>query len=249
MKKNYLLFLLCFACGISNAETAPFQVLWQEAGELYAAGSYEEAAMRYEQIAAEKPEQAAVYFNLANTYYKLNRIGSAVLNYERALFFEPGYRQAEENLELTLSRIPNRIQQTEDIFFIQWWKQATSANMATLWAVLALGLFLALLILLLLRRTGRVVLFSRPLLTSVAALCLLCILLAAVAAGRTVRHNRAVVMVPDILFHLDGSHTGRSIPLPEGTVVIIEEKVADSVSVRLPDGRSGKLQLQFLEII
>ena len=37
-----------------------------------------------------KGESADVYYNLGNSYYKINEIAKAILNYEKALLLQPG---------------------------------------------------------------------------------------------------------------------------------------------------------------
>ena len=49
---------------------------WAKANAFYQQKNYDSAAVYYEKIAAGKPRQAAVFYNLGNTYYRLNRIGS-----------------------------------------------------------------------------------------------------------------------------------------------------------------------------
>ena len=119
MKKSFwitpILLLYTFQLFASSANE-----WWQKGNKFYAQKQYDSAAYYYEKLAVQKPKDAVLYYNLGNSYYKLNDIGLAVLNYERALHLDPGYKDAEDNLILTQSRIANRIQGSEDIFFVRW---------------------------------------------------------------------------------------------------------------------------------
>ncbi len=62
---------------------------FRAANDLYARGEYEDAADRYRLLLEEGHEAAAIHFNLGNAYYKLHRIGPAILAYERAARLDP----------------------------------------------------------------------------------------------------------------------------------------------------------------
>ena len=93
MKKIFLLLIvhcaLLSAIVISplNAQTS-IDVDWKRAEELYANKQYTEAADVYAEM-FQYGESAALYYNYANTLYKSNQIGLAILNYERALRLDP----------------------------------------------------------------------------------------------------------------------------------------------------------------
>src|SRR4051812_17230234 len=114
-----IVFVLLFVSLCSIAADNGLQ--WKRGVAFYEQKEYDSAVYYFEQLAAMKPKDAVVYYNLGNTYYRLNRIAPAVLNYERALKVDPGYKDAKDNLALTQNRIPNRIAEAEDIFFVKWW--------------------------------------------------------------------------------------------------------------------------------
>jgi len=55
------------------------------ANDLYAKGNFQAAAKQYEKILQNEGVAPELYYNLGNAYYKMNEIGLAILNYERAL--------------------------------------------------------------------------------------------------------------------------------------------------------------------
>ena len=59
-----------------------------------------EAARQYETILAGGFRHGQIYYNLANTYYRLNELGKAVLNYRKAQRFMPRNTDIEANLKL-----------------------------------------------------------------------------------------------------------------------------------------------------
>ena len=248
MKKVF--FALCVVLGASISFAAPaFNEIWQQANAHYQNKEYDKAAALYEQLAAGRPDNAAVYYNLGNAYYKLNQIGPAVLNYERALRVDPGHRLAADNLELTKSRIPNRVAETPDIFFVAWWKSATAAGLSEIWSVTALALFIIAIVLLALRRLDKAPGWMPRAVPAVALILTpLFLLLAYTSASRRADNRKAVVMEHDTPLHQTNGKKGIN-HLPEGTVVTISELGKDKAEVRLPDGRTGWVDPQTLEKI
>ncbi len=65
---------------------------------LYEEGNYDEASRSYEHIVGLGYEDATLYYNLANSYYKSEDTGRAVLNYLRARRLAPFDQDIEANL-------------------------------------------------------------------------------------------------------------------------------------------------------
>ena len=91
MKKLVFIFLL-----VSQVFFA--QSNFEKGNALYQKGNYEEAITAYESILSEKKESAELYFNLANCYYKLNKVAPAIYNYEKALVLNPNDTEIQNNL-------------------------------------------------------------------------------------------------------------------------------------------------------
>ena len=170
-----LMILLCVLLSAA-AHALTVNDLWQSGNRYYQQKQYDSAAYCYQQAAAARPDNATVYYNLANSYYRLNKIAPAVLNYERALRINPDMQEAADNLSFTESRIGNRIQPVQDIFFITWWNTITSGNKANSWAVAALISFIAIIAVLL----GRVFQERYTMVVSAAyrypLFCMLCVI-------------------------------------------------------------------------
>ena len=240
--KKLIAFLSAFWV-IASCSAAPLNAqLWQQGNAFYAQKNYDSAVMCFEQLAAVKPANAAVYYNLGNAYYRLHRIGPAVLNYERALKRAPEYKDAQDNLLLAQSTIPNHIQPTRDIFFVRWWTALSNPLYARSWAVVSLLFFLLLLGLLLYRRINRAgAVWLRPQMTgAVAVLWLVALFLSFQAARGVAGPAQSVMLVQDapLLPRPDASAKPEGL-IPEGTVVRTGELKGAWIAITLPDGRSG----------
>jgi hypothetical protein len=249
MKTVVNLLLLLLSCTVSFA--APkYEAWWQQANKHYELKNYDSAAYYYEQVAALKPADAVVYYNLGNAYYKLNQVGPAVLNYERALALQPGYKEAQDNLSLAQSRIINRIATTQDIFFVKWWKSWTSGSNATTWAVISLLLFIALIGYAIARRM-HFISFRLPIqATGIGwAICTCCIILAFIAAANRADGSKAVVMQNDTPLYTTPSPAKSTASVPEGTTVHCSKEQQGWIEVTLPDGRTGWMRTDGLSKI
>ncbi len=226
--------LQCYATGNYNSD-------WQKANSYYQQKQYDSAAIWYEQIAGLKPLNAEIYYNLGNTYYRLNKIGFAVLNYERAIKIKPDYKEAKENMILAQNRIANRIPEVADIFFVRWWEAITGAEKATAWAVTALVIFLLFIGLLLLKQLKKM---QTPVqLRGILVLLILCFLaLAYISAQNSIQNKGAVIIAGDAPLMKSGLTGKPLLQVPEGTVVKIKEEKGDWLQVRLPNGVTGWLQ-------
>lgn len=71
-----------------------------EANKLYEQKKYAEAAAAYGEISVSK--NPAVYFNLGNSYFRMNKIGLAILYYERAKRLSP--RDEDINFNLRFAK-------------------------------------------------------------------------------------------------------------------------------------------------
>ena len=243
MRTLFLILTVVFLGALHSSASGDHNDQWKKGNVLYEQKQYDSAAHYFEQIATLKPENAEVYYNLGNTYYRLNNIGLSILNYERALRINPEYKEAKDNLLLAQSRINNHIAFTGDIFFISWWQSATRPDKATAWAVAALITFVIIILLLIVRnfqKSGNRLPVQLPGVLGFVCVCLL--VFAFAAASHTMQHAGAVVMQNDAPL-MNNDLKGKPLALiPEGTTVKINEEKAEWVEVSLPDGRIGWLQ-------
>lgn len=220
---------------------AEWQQQWKKATDYYLQKQYDSAAHYYELVAATKPHNAEVYYNLGNTYYRLNRIAPAILNYERALHVDPGHRDAKDNLAITQARISHFIAPTPDIFFLSWWQSITAQTMTDTWTIAALLCFLAALGTWAARRyTARGSILPVQVPGIMGFLCIGSLVFGFTAASRVVASGRAVVFSNDT--PLMGSQQQKGKPLallPEGTTVRIINDAGPWLEVSLPNSRTG----------
>lgn len=108
MKK--LFFLFVFFAISSQAQN---EDLFEAGNTAYNKGDYEKAVSSYESIINNGETSAAVYFNLANAYYKLNRVAPSIYYYEKALQLEPNDADINNNLALARNLVIDEIGENE----------------------------------------------------------------------------------------------------------------------------------------
>ena len=64
-------------------------ITFDNANAAYNAGQFEKAVMLYKQILESGQHSAELYFNLGNSYYRLNQVGESIFYFEKAKQLEP----------------------------------------------------------------------------------------------------------------------------------------------------------------
>jgi len=110
MKNNIIpflfIFLLIVQTGYSILSSAD---LYNKANEYYSLKDYQNALKLYSELIERGVKNHKLYYNMGNTYSKLNRIGYSVLYFEKALLLKPFDRDTRENLEYVKRSLKDRI--------------------------------------------------------------------------------------------------------------------------------------------
>lgn len=116
----YSALLLTIICGNLLASGSLDRKEWisffHDANEMYKQGKYEEAKNSYESLLGQGLASGNLYYNLGNCYFKLNKLGKAVVNYERAKQMMPLNRELQINLAFVHSQMENPPVQSQNLF-------------------------------------------------------------------------------------------------------------------------------------
>lgn len=80
------------------------------------------------------------YYNLGNAWFRLEKPGLAIVNYERALRLDPDNADVRENLEFVNSRLTDRIE-ANDSFVTEMMDSMARAMHPDVWAIIAIIAF------------------------------------------------------------------------------------------------------------
>jgi len=138
---RYILpLLLLLGFGSLQAQDAT-QQQYEKAYQLYQQNKYSEAAAAYQQLIDQGYSLPDLYFNAGNAYYKSNRTGLAVYNYEKTLRLYPDHEAATHNLALANQRVQGFTDELPLLFFQKWWQQWEHLHSPDGWAIGSLLLF------------------------------------------------------------------------------------------------------------
>ena len=229
------------------------EALWGRANDSYAAGEYDVALADYEAILNQGKYSAVLYYNLANTYFKLDQLGKAILYYNRALRLSPTDEDIRHNLEYAEQMTKDSIEEIPEFVLTTWMKAVRGVCSATAWTIislimLVLSLSMALVYLLAhrlsLRKTGFYVM-------AVAGLLFIVTTLFALSERELVVDSReAIVMNSAVSIKSSPDRAAVELfVLHEGTKVYIGSEMAGWAEVRIADGRKGWIETNRIEKI
>jgi tetratricopeptide (TPR) repeat protein len=109
-----------------------------KANDLYSKGDYSAASELYEQVLKTDQVAPELYYNLANSYYKMNETGRSILNYERALRIKPNYKAARVNLEMAQQKVVDNVVQVPSFFLMRWMDFLMKLLSSNEWFVISL---------------------------------------------------------------------------------------------------------------
>ena len=232
------------AAGGKAGEADPREV-FARANSLYEAGNYPGAADEYGKLVQRGYRGGNLYYNLGNSYLKLDRKGSAILYYKKALLLLPRDQDLKSNLEYAFSLVEDKLEPGPRPWFRRRWD--TAADWFTLreWRIAAGAIFWGLCaVLIALIYTPR----ARPVLVRVSAAMAGLLLIATAAAFSRAYlegQEQAVVLAREAKIRYGPSEKDVvAFILHEGAVVELENEKGDWYQVSIPDGKAGWVEKQ-----
>lgn len=227
--------------------------LMQSAGNYYRNGEFNKAIEIYEKIKNDNYEGTSLYFNLANSYYRIGKLGFAILNYERALKFTPSDEDVKHNLAFANLSTVDRIQPLPTFFLFEWWESLLASLSVNGWTYVSFFIYLVLMILIVIYFFAKTIFQQKLILFS--GLGVLVIFLIVVSLT-IVKINREETVICGVL--IEQSTTVKTSPdqkstdafvIHEGLKVNLEDQLDEWIKIRLADGKVGWIQKTSVEKI
>ena len=224
-----------------------------EGDSAYIRNDFASAIQIYESL-LRKGEAADVYYNLGNSYYKVNEIAKAILNYERALLLQPGNGDIRANLEIARSKTVDKVETVPEVFFVTWTKALINSMSVDAWAVCGVVSFLLLIVsLYFFIFSKQVVLKKVGFITGIVFLIVVVMtnVFAFKQKKELLNRDSAIIMNPSVTVRSTPSENGTSLfILHEGHKVNIkDDSMKDWKEIRLEDGKVGWVPVGSIEII
>jgi len=145
----FILFIsFLFVTDLSFAANA--NEMMQNANKFYRSGDYENAIERYKELTEQGYEGVSLFFNLGNSYYRIGKIGYAILNYERALKISPSDEDVQHNLSFAYLSTIDRIQPLPEFYLFEIWESVLATFSVNGWSYFAYFIYILLLALIVL---------------------------------------------------------------------------------------------------
>ncbi|MFC2131934.1 tetratricopeptide repeat protein [Bacteroidota bacterium] len=234
-----------------KAETAVEK--FDEANKLYKNGKFPEAVSYYEELVHKGYISSELYYNLGNSYFKLDKISDAILYYERAKRISPDDDDINFNLKIANLKIVDKIGSVPKLFFIEWYESLHGMFSSETWSyfiIIFSWLTFAFL-------TGYFIIWSINLrkVFFFAAVASIIITLASLVFSIEQNNieqarDEAIIFTPSVYIKSspDKESTDLFI-LHEGAKVKILDQVGKWKKIRIADGNVGWLPINTIEII
>ena len=225
-----------------------------EADSAYIQGDYLKAIDIYESVIENQGVNATLYMNLGNCWLKRDEVARAILCYERAYLIDPSDEDVRFNLELARTKTVDKVSPVNQLFIVVWFKKLLSALDVNSWAILAVVMFAACILLagiyLFSKKTGiRKLSFSFS--TIFLLLSILSFIFATTQMGNIRNRDTAIIMSPSVTVKSTPSSGGTDLfIIHEGRKVkILDSSMKEWVEIRLEDGNTGWVPVNVMEII
>lgn len=202
---------------------------------------YQQSVMHLERLAEQGSiHNGKLYYNIANTYFKMHDLGRAILNYRRAETLMPNDPNLRQNLAFARSKCLDKIPEKQEKKVLQtlfFWHYDLATRTRTLLLALAFPAFWVLLAIRLF--------IKKPSLNwaCIASGALALVLLASLGLEIWTRSQNTpgVILAPEVTARKGDSETYQpsfNEPLHAGTEFVLREDRGRWYYIELPDGRS-----------
>jgi tetratricopeptide (TPR) repeat protein len=248
MKKIIILFLLTVTAWSISA-----QEIIQQANEAYTQGEFTQAIELYQKAIEENGISADVYYNIGNSYYRANKIASAILYYERALLLSPGDKDIQFNLEIARLKTVDKIAPVGEFFLTDWYNAVQNLFNTNRWSSIAWSCFILFVLGLTLFFFSRKIFLKKLGFYAGLTLFVLTILANIFAFSQKKKltdRNTAIIFTPTVNIKSSPDNSGTDLfILHEGTKVDVKSQLGDWNEIETADGNVGWIKKEEIEII
>ena len=228
-------------------------VLFDKATVAYNEGKYNEAIEKYNKILDNGEHSAALYYNLGNAYYKLNKIAPSIYYYEKSLLLDPSDNEVKNNLSFARNMTLDAIEQMPETGIGKVFSKITGFLSFDQWAVTAI-------IFMLLFVFGYIAFYylsysSQKRVAFIGSMASLVISLIAVLIAyleyTSYRSEQpAIVFENEVIVKSEPNNRSQeTFRIHEGTKVFVLDTLSDWNKIKLADGKTGWLPSNNIKLL
>lgn len=231
----------------------PSQELWDLGNESFTQGKYESSLNYYTEIEKRGYASWPLFYNIANSHFKLGNRGKSILYYERALRLNPSEGDIQNNLRHAKQFTVDKIEELPEFILKTWIRDINYKLSSDTWVTISLVLFVLVALLLLNFRYG-----PSPRARKLSFFASMLSLLIGIGVTlfawnqRNAYHkvDEAVIMMPVSTVRSSPDMSGTTLfILHEGTKATIIEGFGKWRRIELADGRQGWIASEEIELI
>ena len=256
-KNLHRVFFILFIVIVGNISSVIFaqnvEDRMKQAREYYRNNEFDKAINIYEELRNDGYQGTSLFFNLANSYYRIGKLGYAILNYERALKLSPSDEDVKHNIAFANLSTVDRIQPLPTFFLFEWWESILASLTVNGWTYLAYLFFLLLIVFIVIYFFARSIFQQKLILFSGLGVLVIFLL---VVSLLIVKINREETLISGVV--IEQSVTVKTSPdtkstdafvIHEGLKVNLEDKIDNWVKIKLADGKVGWVENNSIEKI
>ncbi|WP_422083021.1 tetratricopeptide repeat protein [Ulvibacterium sp.] len=221
------------------------EAIFEQATSAYNEGDYETAITHYLEILDNGKHSAALYFNLGNSYYKINQIAPSIYYYEKALLLKPNDPEIRNNLAYAQNMTLDAIEKMPETGLSKIYNKITGLLSFDQWAVTAV-LFTILFVLLYIaffyfRYSSRKrIAFITGMISLIIAL--ISMTFAFIQYNDFKRDRPAIIFSEEVTVKSEPNTRSQEVfTLHEGTKIHVLDSLNDWKKIRIGDGKTGWL--------
>ena len=235
MRKIFLILISFYFASISLASNT----LFKQANDLYLQEKYENAILLYDSIQKSGFESADLYYNMGNTYYKLQDWPQSILYFERAVKLNINHEDARFNLDLAQLKIVDKIEAIPSLFIEKWYNSFIYIFIIDTWAILCIVLlWLSFLVF-----TIKKLLFykfPKNLFTILFVLTILSFVFANSNFKQIIQQKNAIIFSSSVVVKSAPSYNSNDLfSLHAGSKVHILDQIGDWIHISVLNGNKG----------
>lgn len=244
-----ILFLISAFPAFSSVE----QVNISKGNKAYSAGSFSAAADLYQKVVEAGYASPELYYNLGNSYFKMNEYARAILWYERAVRLDPGNEDISFNLNVANTKISDKIEPLPQLFYKRWFNGLIQFFSFDTWALMCVILFITSLLGFVLYLASRVLIIRKIGFWSGTGFLFLSVFTLVFAwngYGVAKSASEAIVFAPTITVKSSPDEKSTDLfVVHEGTRVTLLDNISEWYEIRIANGSVGWLPKSSLEKI
>ncbi|MDD2488652.1 MAG: tetratricopeptide repeat protein [Bacteroidales bacterium] len=117
--------------------------LYEKGNSLFNDKKYDQALKTYLTIEKQNKFSADLYYNIGNTYFRLNDYANSILYYERGLRLKPNNNNIENNLKVAKARLKGDVYIVPDFFLKRWWRTISNLFIPSTWMIVSIILLIS----------------------------------------------------------------------------------------------------------